>query len=186
MGVRDPSHSRISQASAKHKSVFTFCTMTRPGCSDTTFPRVESLRTQIKSAHKTSSIQNVIKYQDGQSYKNENPPCCFSIYWRTRLYVLLIENVTKMLFESHPKEGTTTQFPHVFDTESEGGGQGSQEFKFHQYTCYFKSLKSILSKTGKTVHVPNAFERNVSEVTEVTPSQTCVSYISDCLHLTPS
>ena len=37
-----------------------------------------------------------------------------------------IENVTKMSFESHPKEGTTTQFPHVFDTESEGGGQGSQ------------------------------------------------------------
>ena len=31
-----------------------------------------------------------------------------------------------MSFESHPKKGTTIQYPHVFDTESEGGEQGSQ------------------------------------------------------------
>ena len=50
-----------SLASAKQKSVFTFCTMTRPGCSDTTFPRVESLRTQIKSAikHQLKMLQNI-------------------------------------------------------------------------------------------------------------------------------
>ena len=57
-----------SQASAKQKSVFTFCTMTRPGCSDTTFPRVESLRTHIKNAHKTLSKQNVKTISRRQSF----------------------------------------------------------------------------------------------------------------------